>query len=85
MPAHFRLPGDRNSKGIEVDMTFNPTPYWRFFWNLGRTDTKLDDLSTEPTWDYLEQKLAVWRTYQRQLVDRAPISTTRRWSRPTIR
>ena len=69
--GQFRLPGDRNSKGIEVEMTFNPTPYWRFFWNLGRTDTKLDDLSTEPTWDYLEQKLAVWKTYRRQLVDGA--------------
>ncbi len=63
VPANFRLPGDRNSKGIEIEMTYNPTPYWRFFWNLGRTDTKLDDLSTEPTWDYLEEKLAVWRNY----------------------
>ena len=62
--GNFRLPGDRNSKGIEVDVTFNPTPNWRLFWNLGRTDTKLDDLSTEPTWDYLEQKLGVWKTYK---------------------
>jgi hypothetical protein len=62
--GNFRLPGDRNSKGIEVDVTFNPTPNWRLFWNLGRTDTKLDDLSTEPTWDYLEQKLGVWQAYQ---------------------
>jgi hypothetical protein len=61
--GQFRLPGDRNSKGIEVDMTFNPTPYWRFFWNLGRTDTKLDDLSTEPTWNYLEEKVAVWKNF----------------------
>jgi hypothetical protein len=64
VPGDFRLPGDKNSKGIEVDLTFNPTPNWRLFWNLGRTDTKLDDLSTEPTWDYLAQKLTVWRSYK---------------------
>jgi hypothetical protein len=64
VPANFRLPGDRNSKGIEVDLTFNPTPNWRLFWNLGRTDTKVDDLSTEPTWDYLDARVATWRTFQ---------------------
>ncbi len=64
VPADFRLPGDRNSKGIEVEATFNPTPNWRFFWNLGRTDTELDDISTQPWWDYLEQKLPVWKAYK---------------------
>jgi len=60
-PADFRLPGDRNSEGIEADVTFNPTRNWRFFWNLGRTETKIDDLSTQPWWDYLDNKLAIWR------------------------
>ena len=60
----FRLPGDRHSQGIEVDLTFNPTPNWRVFWNLGRTDTKIDDLSTQPTWAYLEQHVANWKTYK---------------------
>ena len=64
VPARFRLPGDRNSKGIEVDLIFNPTPNWRLFWNLGRTEMKIDDLSTEPTWDYLDQKLATWKSFQ---------------------
>ncbi len=62
--GNFRLPGDRNSKGIEVDVTFNPTRNFRLFWNLGRTETKIDDLSTEPTWDYLEARLATWRNFQ---------------------
>ena len=64
VPADFRLPGDKNSRGIEVDLTYNPTPNWRFFWNLGRTETEIDDLSTQPWWDYLEDKIAVWRNYQ---------------------
>jgi hypothetical protein len=61
--GNFRLPGDRNSRGLEADLTFNPTPNWRFFWNLGRTDTEIDDLSTQPWWDYLEKKVAVWKTF----------------------
>ena len=64
LPADFRLPGDRNSQGVEVDLTFNPAPNWRFFWNLGRTDTQIDDLSTQPWWDYLDAKLATWKTYK---------------------
>ena len=64
VPANFRLPGDRNSRGIEVDLTFNPAPNWRMFWNLGRTETKIDDQSTEPTWDYLAQRLTLWRGYK---------------------
>jgi hypothetical protein len=62
--ADFRLPGDRNSKGIEMDLTFNPTPNWRVFFNVGRTDMEIDDLSTQPTWDYLEARVAVWRAYK---------------------
>jgi hypothetical protein len=57
----FRLPGDRNSQGLEVDLTFNPTRNLRLFWNLGRTDTELDDLSAQPWYDYVNAKLAVWR------------------------
>ena len=64
VPADLRLPADRNSKGIEVDLTFNPTRNWRIFWNLGRVDQKLDDISTQPWWNYLDTKLAIWRTYQ---------------------
>ncbi|MES2695683.1 MAG: hypothetical protein V4773_19575, partial [Verrucomicrobiota bacterium] len=64
VPADFRIPGNRNSKGIEVDMTFNPTPNWRFFWNLGRTDTKINDEPTQATWDYLDQRVELWRAYQ---------------------
>lgn len=64
VPADFRLPGDRNSKGIEVDLTFNPTPRWRLFWNLGKTEMEIDDLSTQPTWDYLEQRVEVWRGFR---------------------
>jgi hypothetical protein len=60
----FRLPGDRNSRGIEIELTYNPTPSWRFFGNVGRTKTDLDDISTQPWWDYLDQKLAVWRAYK---------------------
>lgn len=60
----FRLPGDRNSKGLEIDLTFNPTRHWRIFWNAGRTDTEIDDLSTQPWYDYINGKLAVWRAYQ---------------------
>ncbi len=62
--ADFRLPGDRNSKGIEAELTFNPTPNWRLFWNLGRTETEIDDLSTQPWWDYIEKKLTVWKAYK---------------------
>ncbi len=61
--ADFRLPGDRSSKGIELDLTWNPTRNWRFFANAGRTDTEIDDLSTQPWWDYLDAKLAAWRTF----------------------
>ncbi len=61
--GEFRLPGDRASKGIEADVTWNPTREWRIFWNLGRTDTEIDDLSTQPWWDYLDAKLATWRTF----------------------
>jgi hypothetical protein len=59
--GEFRLPGDRNSKGVEVDLTYNPTPDLRLFWNLGRTNTELDDLSTQPWYAYIDKKLAVWR------------------------
>ena len=61
--ANFRLPGDRSSKGVELDLTWNPTRNWRFFANAGRTDTEIDDLSTQPWWDYLDTKLAVWRAF----------------------
>ncbi|MEN9637569.1 MAG: hypothetical protein RL077_5973 [Verrucomicrobiota bacterium] len=61
LPGDFRLPGDRNSSGVEVDLTYNPTPEWRLFWNLGRTKTEIDDISTQPWWDYLEQKLPIWK------------------------
>jgi len=61
--GNFRLPGDRSSQGIELDLTWNPTRAWRFFWNAGRTDTEIDDLSTQPWWDYLDNKLAVWRAF----------------------
>ena len=60
----FRLPGDRNSKGLELDLTFNPTRNWRIFWNAGRTDTEIDDLSTQPWYDYISSKLTVWRAYK---------------------
>ena len=33
----------------------------RLFWNLGRTYTKLDDLSAQPWYDYLAAKSQVWR------------------------
>jgi len=59
--GEFRLPGDRNSRGIEADVTFNPTRDLRLFWNLGRTYTKLDDLSAQPWYDYLAAKSQVWR------------------------
>jgi hypothetical protein len=48
LAADFRLPGDRNSKGLELELTYNPTRNWRLFWNAGRTDTEVDDLSTQP-------------------------------------
>ena len=64
VPANFRLPGDRNSKGVELDLTFNPTPNWRVFFNVGRTEMEIDDLSTQPTWDYLDARVAVWRAYR---------------------
>ncbi len=59
--ADFRLPGDRNSKGVEIEATFNPTRNWRIFANAGRTQTKIDDISTQPWYDYLEAKLPTWR------------------------
>ena len=59
--GEFRLPGDRNSKGIEADLTYNPTRNLRLFWNLGRTETELDDISTQPWYDYINTKVAVWR------------------------
>jgi hypothetical protein len=59
----FRLPGDRSSKGVELDLTWNPTRHWRIFANAGRTDTEIDDLSTQPWWDYLDGKLATWRAF----------------------
>ena len=61
--ANFRLPGDRSSQGLELDLTWNPTREWRIFANAGRTDTEIDDLSTQPWWDYLDAKLATWRTF----------------------
>lgn len=60
----FRLPGDRRSQGVEYELTFNPSRNWRIFWNAGRTETEIDDLSTQPWYDYLNTKLAVWRAYQ---------------------
>ncbi len=64
LAVDFRFAGDRNSKGLEVDLTFNPNPDWRIFWNLGRTQTETDDISTQPWWDYLDAKVATWRTFQ---------------------
>ena len=62
--ADFRLPGDRRSQGVEYELTFNPTRNWRIFWNAGRTETEIDDLSTQPWYDYLDAKLATWRAYR---------------------
>lgn len=62
VPGQFRLPGDRNSKGLEADLTFNPTRNWRIFANIGRTQTEIDDISTQPWWDYIDAKLTTWRT-----------------------
>jgi len=59
--GEFRLPGDRNSRGIEADLTFNPTRDFRVFWNLGRTQTSLDDISAQPWLDYIAAKQPVWR------------------------
>jgi hypothetical protein len=59
--GEFRLPGDRNSRGIEADLTFNPTRDFRVFWNLGRTQTSLDDISAQPWLDYIAAKQSVWR------------------------
>ncbi len=64
VPGDFRLPGDRSSKGIEVELTYNPTRNLRLFWNLGRTDTEIDDLSTRPWYDYLDAKLPVWQKFK---------------------
>ena len=61
--GEFRLPGDRNSRGIEADLTFNPTRDFRLFWNLGRTYTRLDDLSAQPWLDYLAARLQFWRNF----------------------
>ncbi len=61
--GEFRLPGDRSSKGVELDLTWNPTRNWRIFANAGRTDTEIDDLSTQPWWDYLDAKLSTWRAF----------------------
>ncbi len=61
--GEFRLPGDRSSKGIELEATWNPTRTWRIFANAGRTETEIDDLSTQPWWDYLDGKLATWRNF----------------------
>ena len=61
VPGQFRLPGDRNSRGIEFDVTFNPTRNWRIFANAGRTKTEIDDISTQPWWNYLEAKLPAWQ------------------------
>lgn len=61
--AAFRLPGDRNSKGVETELTFNPTRDFRLFWNVGRTRTELDDLSTQPWYDYIAAKLSTWRAF----------------------
>jgi hypothetical protein len=72
----FRLPGDRNSKGLEADLTFNPTRTVRLFWNLGRTQTTLDDLSAQPWYDYINTKLGVWRAFGGGWAN-APYDTTR--------
>lgn len=61
--GEFRLPGDRSSQGMEFDLTWNPTRHWRIFANAGRTETEIDDLSTQPWWDYLDGKLVTWRTF----------------------
>ena len=76
MVGNFRLPGDRSSKGMEFDLTWNPTRNWRFFANAGRTDTEIDDLSTQPWWDYLDGKLATWRAFGGNWAT-APYDTTR--------
>ena len=36
---------------------------WRIFANAGRTSTVVDDLSTQPWWDYLDAKLPTWRAF----------------------
>ena len=74
--ADFRLPGDRNSRGIEADLTFNPTRDFRLFWNLGRTETSLDDISAQPWLDYITAKLSVWRNVGGNW-SAAPYDTTR--------
>ena len=64
LPGNFRLPGDNNSRGIEAELTWNPSRDWRIFWNIGRIDAQVDDLSAQPWWDYLNAKLALWKTYK---------------------
>jgi hypothetical protein len=61
--GNFRLTGERRSQGLDFEATYNPTRSTRLYWNLGRTDTEIDDQASKPWYDYLAAKLPVWQAH----------------------
>ncbi|MSU65974.1 MAG: hypothetical protein EXS38_07720 [Opitutus sp.] len=61
---NFRMLSDRTSHGIEFDLTYNPTPNWRFFANVGRTTTEID-IEKGGVWlDYVARRVPVWTAFK---------------------
>ncbi|MBL9189834.1 MAG: hypothetical protein JNK23_20300 [Opitutaceae bacterium] len=61
--GNFRMTGERRSRGLDFEATYNPARNTRIFWNLGRTDTEIDDQASKPWYDYLAAKLPVWQAH----------------------
>ena len=61
--GNFRMTGERRSQGLDFEATYNPTRSTRIFWNLGRTDTEIDDQASKPWYDYLAAKLPIWQAH----------------------
>lgn len=59
--ANYQVAGTQEAKGLDIEMTVNPTRNWRGVLNIGqqRTTTQITD-----TWfRWVEERLPVWQTF----------------------
>lgn len=62
-PGHIQqfTTGDTASKGMEIELTFNPTRNWRIAFNVSKIEAIKSNLAA-PELEYLDQRLAFWNS-----------------------
>jgi outer membrane receptor protein involved in Fe transport len=62
-PGHIQqfTTGDTTSKGMEIELTYNPTRNWRIAFNVSKIKAVKSNLAG-PELEYLDQRLAFWNS-----------------------